>query len=91
MRINELITMVSKETGINKKDVKLIIESMTTCIGNSLIDGEDVQLYRFGNFKIKDVKGRKICNVSTKKLSYSKDFKKIVFEPSTELKKAIQS
>ncbi len=90
MRINELVTRVSQDTGMSKKNVKLVIESMTTCIGNSLIDGEDVQLYRFGNFKIKDVKGRKICNVSTKKLSYSRDFKKIVFEPSGELKKAIQ-
>ena len=53
MNLEELTNEVKNQTGYKKKDIKLIVDAITTCIGNSLIDGEDVHIYKFGTFKVK--------------------------------------
>lgn len=90
MHIDELANLIKKETGYNKKDIKNIIDAMTTCIGNSLIDGEDVHIYKFGTFKLKHYDERKIRNITTGKVQIASGYNKIVFEPTRELKKAIK-
>lgn len=90
MNIDTLATNIRNQTGYAKKDIKIILDAFTTCVGNSLIEGEDVHLYRFGTFKVKQIKGRNIRNVVTGELSWARDYNKIVFEPTGELRNAIR-
>lgn len=89
MNVDKLATQIKKETGYSKKDIKIIIDALTTCIGNALIDGDDVRIYKFGIFKVKNIKGRKIRNIQTGEIQWAKDYNKIIFEPTGELKSAI--
>lgn len=90
MNLDELTMQVKKQTGYKKKDIKVIVDAITTCIGNSLIDGEAVHIYKFGTFKVKNIKGRQIRNISTGELTWANDYNKIIFEPTGELKEAIK-
>lgn len=90
MNLEELTNEVKNQTGYKKKDIKLIVDAITTCIGNSLIDGEDVHIYKFGTFKVKNIKGRQIRNVKTGELQWASDYNKIIFEPTGELKRAVR-
>lgn len=90
MNIEELTQKVKKETGFKKKDIRLILDTATTCIGNSLIDGEDVSIYKFGSFKIRHCAGRPVRSIKTGEITMAREYNKIVFEPTGELKEAIK-
>lgn len=49
----ELVTKIAKETGINPKEVLLVIECLMDTIKTSLSDGENVYLRGFGSFIVK--------------------------------------
>ena len=89
MTTKELIKRIAKETGKSTGEINSIIDSMTTVIGNALIDGEDVKLTSFGTFKKQTWKSRKIMNVSTGEVMETKPTSRVVFVISKELKKAL--
>ena len=89
MNLRELTTKIKEETGYSKKEIKEIIDAATTCIGNSLIDGEEVHIYKFGSFEIRHVGARNVCSIKTGKIINARDYNKIVFVPTGELKQAI--
>lgn len=90
MTKEELIKEVGIETGYSNEVITEILESITTTIGNTLISGEDVSIFRFGVFKTQIRKGRNIRNISTGKNQMSKDVRVIKFQPTRELKEAIK-
>lgn len=90
MTKDELIREVGIETGYSHEVVNTILDSITTVIGNTLISGESVSIFRFGIFKTQLRKGRTICNVYTGELQKSRDTKVIKFQPTKELKEAVR-
>ena len=90
MNTKELVRRIVKETGHSNEEVTAILDTMTTIIGNALIDEEDVRLTAFGTFKNQEWKSRKIWNVGTGEYMNTKPSHRIVFVPSYELKDAIK-
>ena len=89
MNTKELVSRIANETGYSKKEVKVILNTMTTIIGNALIEEEDVRLIAFGTFKNQEWKSRRIKNVVTGEYTTTKKSHRIVFVPSSELKEAL--
>lgn len=90
MNTKELVRRIVDETGHSPDEVNSILDTMTTIIGNALINEEDVRLTAFGTFKNQEWKSRKICNISTGEYVNTKPSHRIVFVPSGELKEAVK-
>ena len=90
MTKDELIREVGIETGYSSDEITKILDSITTVIGNTLISGEDVSIFRFGIFRTQIRKGRNIVNVHTGEPFRTKDVKVIKFQPTKELKEAVR-
>lgn len=58
MNKNELITAVSKEIGMTKKDVAAVTEAVLDKLTEAMSNGEKVQLVGFGTFEAKERAGR---------------------------------
>lgn len=50
----ELISIVMKKTGMNKKSTEKAVDSILTCIEEALARGEKIQLLGFGSFEVRD-------------------------------------
>jgi DNA-binding protein HU-beta len=64
MTKTEIITEVTKKTGLSKEDVANIIESLMETIKNSLANKENVYLRGFGSFIIKQRAKKTARNIS---------------------------
>lgn len=60
----EIVTEISRQTGIEKTAVSEVVESMMTCIRTAMIDGEEVFLRGFGSFIIKHRAEKVARNIS---------------------------
>lgn len=58
MKRNDIISVVSEKTGVSKKEVKSVIESLEETVVAELSNGGEVDLYGFMNFKRGVQKGR---------------------------------
>jgi DNA-binding protein HU-beta len=54
----ELIDTIATETGVSKKDVKAVVDSMMNQVSNRLSEGSKVQLTGFGTFEVRDRQAR---------------------------------
>lgn len=50
----EVITKISKETGIDKTQVQTIVEAFMTTVKDSIVHGQPVYLRGFGSFIVKE-------------------------------------
>lgn len=89
MNKSELIIYVKRDTGYDINVISDILDSITTNIGNALIDGDSVTISQFGSFKVKNMAQRRICNITTGEHQLTKPHKKIDFKPCKELKEII--
>jgi DNA-binding protein HU-beta len=53
MNKQELISSISTETGLSKKDSAAALDAVTNAIADSLAKGEPVRLLGFGTFDVK--------------------------------------
>ena len=60
----EIITEITKNTGLNKEEVATTIESLMETIKNSLAKNENVYLRGFGSFIIKQRAEKTARNIS---------------------------
>ena len=60
----EIVREIASKTGIDKKDVMVIVESMMETIKTSMADGEEVFLRGFGSFIIKHRADKTARNIS---------------------------
>ena len=65
MNRNDLIGLVAQKTERTKKEIKEIIDIYEDTIKETLLGGEDVNLYEFVNFKIKTHKEKQYTNPRT--------------------------
>ena len=85
----ELITFVSQDAGITKKDAEIAILSTLKGIQTALGKGEKVQLVGFGNWEILGKKARTGQNPKTLEKIDIPAKNKIKFKEGKELKDAI--
>ena len=60
----ELVREIASKTGLNTKDVLVIIESLMDTIKTSMAEGEEVFLRGFGSFIIKHTPNKTARNIS---------------------------
>ena len=89
MKKNELVSIVSEKCGITKKDCMLVLESMLDTITETLADGEDVMLFGFGKFEVREYKERNCFNPATNKVEIVKGSKQPCFKPGIVLREKV--
>jgi len=65
MTRTELITSLATEAGMEKKDAKLFLESLTTLVENTIKAGGEVPLKGLGKFKVQRRQARMGRNPAT--------------------------
>lgn len=65
MNKTDLVQTVAQRTGVTKKEVAQVVETVFDVIQESLSQGDKVQLVGFGNFEIRQRAARKGRNPQT--------------------------
>lgn len=82
----DLIKRVIDETGENKEVVETIVDTFLQEILDSLTNGEEVKIVRFGKFNVKSRVERNIINPSTKEIMRLPTLSTVSFRPSQNVK-----
>jgi DNA-binding protein HU-beta len=61
----ELIDAVTERTGLKKRDVNDVVDTMLECVKTSLQQGDKVQLIPFGSFEVRERQTREGRNPKT--------------------------
>ena len=67
MNKTEFIKELAKNSKLTQKDCKLCLDVMTSLIGKTLRDGDNISLIGFGKFEAKKRNARTFFNPKTKK------------------------
>ena len=62
MTQKELIAKVAAETGITKRDTKMMLEAITKAISDELTNGGSIRLTELGTFSVTVIPERKVNN-----------------------------
>jgi DNA-binding protein HU-beta len=90
MNKKELIKSVVEATGLSKKDVTAIVDSVFDTITSALSQGQDVKISGFGTFKIKERAARKARNPQTGEEILIPENKVPAFKPAKSLRDAVK-
>lgn len=63
---DSLISAISEKTDLSKKDIEMVIDTMTEVVTRSLQNGEKVTLTGFGTFRVSNRAARAGINPQTK-------------------------
>lgn len=86
----EIIENIYDQTGLNKKNIHLIMDSIFDEIKKALIEDKIVELRGFGTFEIRTRKGReKAHNPKTGEIVVVDSHGAAVFRPGKELKNSV--
>ena len=89
MNKTELISIVSDNAGLSRKDTERMLSAAIYAITAALVKGEKVQLSGFGTFEAKDRKARIGRNPHTKQPIEIPATRIPAFSPSKALKDAV--
>lgn len=89
MNKTELISIVSENAGLSRKDTERMLGAAIDAITAALVKGEKVQLSGFGTFEAKDRKARIGRNPHTKQPIEIPATRIPSFSPSKALKDAV--
>jgi len=90
MNKKELIKSVVEATGLSKKDVTAIVDSVFDTITSALSQGQDVKISGFGTFKVKERAERKARNIHTGEEIVVPPSKTASFKPAKALKESLK-
>jgi|SaaInlV_100m_DNA_6_1039743.scaffolds.fasta_scaffold01115_17 DNA-binding protein HU-beta len=65
MNKTEMVDQIAEGAGVSKKDAKAMLDTFTTLVGDTLNNGDPIQLPGFGTFKISERAARKGRNPQT--------------------------
>ncbi|MDR1116328.1 MAG: integration host factor subunit beta [Tannerella sp.] len=85
----ELISLISKKTGVEKSEVLSIVTSFMDTIKKSLDEGENVYLRGFGSFIVKKRAEKKARNISKNTTIVIEEHNIPAFKPAKVFKDAI--
>lgn len=85
----DLVEQISERTGLTQVDTKIIVECFLDAVSQALQNGTNIEIRKFGRFKIKKKQARRARNPRTNQyIQVSAGFKP-AFEASKELRKRI--
>lgn len=90
MNKSELITNVASSAGVSKQVATTVVDEVLESIGNSLGNGQDVQLRGFGNFKVTTRAARTGKNPQTGEALEIPEKQVIKFRPAKDLSEKVQ-
>ena len=79
------------KSDIYKRDVEKVVEELLNLIKNTLINGEDVKISKFGKFILYQRKQRIGRNPKTMEPAIIESCRSMKFKPSKKLKKYLNS
>lgn len=85
----ELAEKVAYEARLTKKDAIKVVDNVFECIVNSLENGEEVKISKFGTFKVKRRKARTGINPITKETIGIESQNALVFQASSNVKEIL--
>ena len=85
----DLVEQIAERTGLTRVDTKIIVECFLDSVSQALQDGSNIEIRRFGRFKIKKKRARRARNPRTNQNIQVAAGYKPVFESSRELRKRI--
>jgi len=95
MRINltkkDIINSIYMQIGLSKKISENLFEDVFDCILENLIKYKKVKISKFGTFFIKNKKSRPGVNFKTKEKKTISERNVLLFKPSKEFKKFVNS
>lgn len=86
MNRTQLISTVAEKTGLKKKDAEAAVAAVLEAVEASLVAGEKVQLFGFGNFSVEERAARQGRNPATGETITIPASKQIKFAPASVLK-----
>lgn len=86
----DLVDIVSNDTGMKKKDVKTVVDSVIDQVSNHLDQGAKVQLTGFGTFEIRERKARTGVKPGTTEKIDIPASKYPAFKPGKALKERVK-
>jgi DNA-binding protein HU-beta len=89
MNTKELVDNISKITGINKKETKIMILAVSCSMKEFLVAGKRIVLTGVGSFELVDRKERKGVNPKTLEKIIIPERKALKFKASKKLKNLI--
>jgi len=90
MNKNELITAISKESGLTKVDAKKALDAFTTVINDTLKKGDKIALVGFGTWTVSKREARMGRNPQTNKEMQIPAKKVVKFKVGAELAKSVE-
>lgn len=85
----DLVEGIAERTGLTRVDIKIIVECFLDSISQALQNGTNIEIRRFGRFKIKEKRARRARNPRTNQYIQVAAGFKPVFEASKEIRKRI--
>jgi nucleoid DNA-binding protein len=85
----DLVEKIAEQTGLTRVDTKIIVECFLDSVSQVLQDGSNIEVRRFGRFKIKKKRARRARNPRTNQNIQVAAGYKPYFESSRELRKRI--
>lgn len=82
----DVVRKIRQETGLKLVDINSVVNSMIHVIEESLENGDSVQLYGFGTFKIREMQQRLGRNINTGEVVRIPAKAVPAFEPGHRLK-----
>lgn len=87
----DLVERIAEETGVSKKDVRAVVDSMITQVSSNLREGAKVQLTGFGTFEVRDRQARTGVKPGTTERVQIPASKSPAFKPGKSLKDQVNS
>jgi len=89
MTKTDLVNMLAKESGMEKKQVKVALEGLVNVVTKTLKKGGEVPLTGLGKFKVRRTKARMGINPATREPIKIPARKKVAFTVAKALKEQI--
>ena len=90
MNKKELIKSVVEDTGLSKKDVTTVVDTVFDKITEALVNGKKVKIAGFGNFEVRERAARKGRNPQTGEEILIPESKVPTFKPAKSLRDAFK-
>ena len=90
MNKGELVAAIATETGVTKKDIELVLKSLTSTITNEIKQGGKVQIPDLGSFKAVQREARTVRNPRTRETMESPACTVAKFTAAKALKDAVK-
>ena len=85
----EIVDQIADRTGLTRVDTKAIVETFLDSVSKALQQGTNIEIRKFGRFKVKPKRARRARNPKTSESIMVGAGYKPLFEASNDLRKRI--